>query len=329
MRISQKLIAGFVIVVTPTIVVSIFAVISIDTQIQEFGQFHTPALYLIQQSANQTLEAVQESFAYIASRQEIERDEFLRWAQRYVLTHEEFEKVANLDQAEEKREKELFERIKSGQKDLAEKAKEMFAEFESKGSISEKTFQNYENTIDILFTDFREMISMEKEEVNQSQQRALETIARGHNSVNLAGVLCLGLAIFLGLFMAHGIAKPISKLTVATVELGAGKWDHQLAINSNDEVGQLAYSFNKMANKMANNLRDRTLDTARPYGSAAEPSMRDKLVLFEKKIIIDALSRTNGVKNKAAALLQVDPRNFPYLLRKHDLYENFQPNDRT
>ncbi len=48
-------------------------------------------------------------------------------------------------------------------------------------------------------------------------------------------------------------------------------------------------------------------------------SLRDKLNLAEKKIIQETLIRTNGIKKHAAEILQIDPRNFPYLLRKHDL----------
>lgn len=57
-----------------------------------------------------------------------------------------------------------------------------------------------------------------------------------------------------------------------------------------------------------------------PADSSAELSLRDKLNLFEKQIIQDALIRASGVKKQAAAVLQIDPRNFPYLLRKHDLF---------
>lgn len=48
-------------------------------------------------------------------------------------------------------------------------------------------------------------------------------------------------------------------------------------------------------------------------------SLRDKLNLLEKQIIVDALKRANGIKKQAAAILEIDPRNLPYLLRKHHL----------
>ena len=52
---------------------------------------------------------------------------------------------------------------------------------------------------------------------------------------------------------------------------------------------------------------------------STELSLRDQLHLLEKQIIQDTLIRTKGVKKHAAAMLQIDPRNFSYLLRKHNL----------
>jgi len=54
-------------------------------------------------------------------------------------------------------------------------------------------------------------------------------------------------------------------------------------------------------------------------GFSAELSLREKLNLHEKQIIQDSLTRANGYKKQAAAMLRIDPRNFPYLLRKHNL----------
>jgi two-component system, NtrC family, response regulator AtoC len=54
---------------------------------------------------------------------------------------------------------------------------------------------------------------------------------------------------------------------------------------------------------------------------AVEPGLREKLNLAGKQILLEALSRAHGIKRQAAAMLHVDPRNLPYLLRKHDLGE--------
>jgi transcriptional regulator with GAF, ATPase, and Fis domain len=50
-----------------------------------------------------------------------------------------------------------------------------------------------------------------------------------------------------------------------------------------------------------------------------ELGLRDKLSICEKQFIQDALKRAKGVKKEAASILQIDPRNFAYLLRKHGL----------
>ncbi|NJD08252.1 MAG: hypothetical protein FIA97_17405 [Methylococcaceae bacterium] len=34
-------------------------------------------------------------------------------------------------------------------------------------------------------------------------------------------------------------------------------------------------------------------------------------------MLLDSLVQANGVKKQAASLLKIDPRNLPYLLRKH------------
>lgn len=56
-----------------------------------------------------------------------------------------------------------------------------------------------------------------------------------------------------------------------------------------------------------------------------EMGLREKLNLLEKQILLETLGRTNGIKKQAAALLGVDARNLPYLLRKHNLSASFQP----
>jgi len=48
-------------------------------------------------------------------------------------------------------------------------------------------------------------------------------------------------------------------------------------------------------------------------------SLKNRLEIAERQIILEALSTTNGVKNRAANLLGIDRRNFSYFLRKHGL----------
>jgi DNA-binding NtrC family response regulator len=65
-----------------------------------------------------------------------------------------------------------------------------------------------------------------------------------------------------------------------------------------------------------------------PGGSAAPPvaaeagrdlNLRDALNRLEREMLLEAHRRAAGVRKDAAQLLGIDPRNFSYYLRKHDL----------
>jgi transcriptional regulator with PAS, ATPase and Fis domain len=48
-------------------------------------------------------------------------------------------------------------------------------------------------------------------------------------------------------------------------------------------------------------------------------SLKDRLEVAEKQILLEILSITNGVKKRAATLLGIDHRNFSYFLNKHGI----------
>lgn len=60
-------------------------------------------------------------------------------------------------------------------------------------------------------------------------------------------VVALLVAIFVCLLTSRWIVKPILRLNSAAKHLAEGEWEHKLPVNRADELGQLAKSFNKMA----------------------------------------------------------------------------------
>jgi transcriptional regulator with PAS, ATPase and Fis domain len=48
-------------------------------------------------------------------------------------------------------------------------------------------------------------------------------------------------------------------------------------------------------------------------------SLRARLMVAEREILLDTLSRANGIRKRAAEMLGIDPRNMTYFLRKHQL----------
>ena len=55
-----------------------------------------------------------------------------------------------------------------------------------------------------------------------------------------------GLAALLGLFISRSISRPVTELKNATLEISKGELDTRIAINSKDEIGELAASFIRM-----------------------------------------------------------------------------------
>ncbi|MBI1925773.1 sigma 54-interacting transcriptional regulator [Candidatus Poribacteria bacterium] len=56
------------------------------------------------------------------------------------------------------------------------------------------------------------------------------------------------------------------------------------------------------------------------YENVQNGSLKHRLELAEKQIILEALSKANWVKNQAANLLGIDRRNFSYFLNKHSIH---------
>ncbi|MFQ5887587.1 MAG: ATP-binding protein [Candidatus Hydrothermarchaeales archaeon] len=83
-----------------------------------------------------------------------------------------------------------------------------------------------------------------------SQAEAFESILRFQNIVvTLWIVIALFLIIFVVL-LSHSLIKPIDQLVKGTERIGRGDLQYKIDIESKDEVGRLAESFNKMTKNL-------------------------------------------------------------------------------
>jgi signal transduction histidine kinase len=67
--------------------------------------------------------------------------------------------------------------------------------------------------------------------------------------------------IFIGLFLARNISRPVKRLRDASLEVASGNLDHRSGLRRRDEIGQLAAVFDLMTFR----LRKRTAQTTRLY----------------------------------------------------------------
>lgn len=79
---------------------------------------------------------------------------------------------------------------------------------------------------------------------NNTQQNFLGTVQDG---LIISSIVTLSIALILGGFLIQSFTQPIRKLAGATEKVASGDLGFQVDINSKDELGKLASSFNSMS----------------------------------------------------------------------------------
>ena len=86
--------------------------------------------------------------------------------------------------------------------------------------------------------------------MTEKDLNARETARRSTHVMLLAMAAALPLGLFFAYRLGGVVLRPIQRLTDSARELGEGNLDQVLAVQSRDELGQLADAFNKMAGKL-------------------------------------------------------------------------------
>ena len=199
--------------------------------------------------------------------------------------------------------------VKGDFKDLMEKQFEDVAEFLAKyKALPLQTFENIAlqrflgfwdkaviagRDVTSLYDQAEEQLNILFEKVDKADdivdskmqafiQKRIEKedrISKRSNTITIA-ILFLSVigCISIGLFLKRSISRPVLKLMDAAIEIGRGKLDTPIYIDSKDEVGQLANSFKEMAKKLQQS-RDQLI-SAKEYIDNIVRSMIDSLVVL-------------------------------------------------
>ncbi len=89
-----------------------------------------------------------------------------------------------------------------------------------------------------------------------------EFIRRLSQSIYISAIGTILIAFILGAILSRSISRPIRELTKATHEMAGGKFGQQVPVRSRDEIGELASSFNKMNDELAQSFNLRKQMTA-------------------------------------------------------------------
>ncbi|MBI4295526.1 MAG: HAMP domain-containing protein [Chloroflexi bacterium] len=83
--------------------------------------------------------------------------------------------------------------------------------------------------------------------LNATQQEFLNRI---NSSLWTAALMAAGAALLLGFVLTRQITKPVFALTAGASKIAGGELSHRVSIDSRDELGTLAQSFNEMAGSL-------------------------------------------------------------------------------
>ncbi len=123
-------------------------------------------------------------------------------------------------------------------------------------------------------------------------------------------------AIWFGFYIAHGLTGPINKLAEATRRVAEGELDFVLEKESDDEMGLLVDSFNRMTSDLAaGNLKLAEAHKALQQSSIISEQRRHYMETVLKNVAagVIAINERNEITtiNKfAEELLKIDPQNF-------------------
>jgi two-component system, NtrC family, sensor histidine kinase KinB len=105
-----------------------------------------------------------------------------------------------------------------------------------------------------LFTENKnnaqEIIRLNQENMVQADRHARSLSADSTHAMILLVGFGVVLAVSLGYGLQRAILRPIQTLTAVSKELGEGKLDQVVPVESRDELGQLADAFNKLAARL-------------------------------------------------------------------------------
>jgi len=147
-----------------------------------------------------------------------------------------------------------------GEAELAQEVKQSHERYSARAEIflatpdSTARREMYFNEMLPLFTKIKntaqEIIHINQENMSQADREARKLAAESTRYMIFAIAAGIGGAIFFAVRLQGSILRPIRALTAVSKELGEGKLDQVVPVTSQDELGQLADTFNKMATKL-------------------------------------------------------------------------------
>lgn len=225
---------------------------------------------LLSDMKSHVLEGVEEAFAYPLLGDPLEKAEFFEDLERFDASVASFREGPSRRPQEKSEETHSFIPIVAAKAALEFSAINMFQKFERTGVINLSDVEDFESKIDDLTPLIDRFLEIENEEAAEAQEDIEAAIASAEQLTIIVVSVAVVLALGLGFFLSRSILNPINTLKDAAEDLGQGDFSVRAGVESGDEIGSLADSFNQMAAALQQAEEERGTLIAKLEGQNAE-----------------------------------------------------------
>lgn len=135
----------------------------------------------------------------------------------------------------------------------------------------------------------REAAAYISKKIENNNKAILETTHFSRKMLGLVLIVAIMATIIVAVLMARALSKPIKQLVDGTKRLAEGDLSHRVAVKTEDEIGQLAASFNLMAEELKKSNHE--LTSAKAYTDNIIKSMTNSLVVINQSGIIQIVNK--------------------------------------
>ncbi len=136
--------------------------------------------------------------------------------------------------------------------------------------------------------------------VQRTERSALAPIRDQTRNITLLALVITAVAAGLGLFMSQFLTRPISQLSDVATDITGGNLNARAQIQSKDEIGTLANSFNLMTSQLQETLlglEQRVEDRTKALATSSEVSRRLSTILDQKQLVTEVVEQVKNSFN--------------------------------
>jgi GAF domain-containing protein/HAMP domain-containing protein len=136
--------------------------------------------------------------------------------------------------------------------------------------------------------------------IHQAREVSLAPVAAQSRTNLLLTLGVVGLGTLLAIWIAQLLANPIVRLTQVAGQVAAGNLQARAQVESNDEIGTLAATFNGMTTQLRETLmglEQRVMERTRALAASAEVSRRLSTILDQKQLVQEVVEQVQSAFN--------------------------------